>query len=184
MHAGCRCSMKERRSLNSKSRILIMLPGDLTSTSSKNTHLLQGMGTTSSQPSLLQEATDFLQEVLYFYRKLPVEVQDGPESILWGDITTKDRFGRMQAIVISLAHCCHIVPPSLLTCNEVTCTSKTDRWVFKKKQLSNEKNTEISYLIHPSHPEALGAWSGGQILRRATCTQGGRTVTRHPAGVL
>ena len=51
-----------------------MLLGDLTSTSSENTHLLQGMGMISSQLSLLQEATDFLQEVLYFYRKLPVEV--------------------------------------------------------------------------------------------------------------
>ena len=66
-----------------------MLPGDPTSTSSENTHLLQGMGTISSQLSLLQEVidflqevTDFLQEVLYFYRKLPVEVLDGPELIV------------------------------------------------------------------------------------------------------
>ena len=49
MHAGSKYSMKERRSLNSKSRILIMLPGDLTSASSKSTHLLQGMGTIASQ---------------------------------------------------------------------------------------------------------------------------------------
>ena len=59
-----------------------MLLGDLTSTSSKNTHLLQGMGMISSQLRLLQEGADFLQEVLYFYRKLPVEVRDGPEFIL------------------------------------------------------------------------------------------------------
>ena len=59
-----------------------MLPRELTSTSSKNTHLLQGMGTISSQLSLLQEGGDFLQEVLYFYRKLPVEVRDGPEFIV------------------------------------------------------------------------------------------------------
>ena len=69
MHAGCRHSMKERRSLNSKSRVVIMLPGDLTSTPSGNTHLLQGLGMIWSQFSLLQEATGlstgssvFLQE--------------------------------------------------------------------------------------------------------------------------
>ena len=45
MHAGCRYSMKEERSLNSKTRVLIMLPGDLTSTPSRNTHLFQGLGT-------------------------------------------------------------------------------------------------------------------------------------------
>ena len=45
MHAGYRYSMKEKRSLNSKTRVLIMLPGHLTSIPSKNTHLLQGLGT-------------------------------------------------------------------------------------------------------------------------------------------
>ena len=77
INGGCRYSMQKRRPLNSRIRVPTMLPGDLTSTSSENTHLLQGMGTISSQLSLLHEAADFLQEVLYFYRKIPVEVLDG-----------------------------------------------------------------------------------------------------------
>ena len=92
LHAGCRCTMEERKPLNSQLRILIMLSGDLTNTSSKNTHFLQGMCTISSR---LESSTGrcrlstgrcrlstgnatFLQEVLCFYRKLPVEVREGP----------------------------------------------------------------------------------------------------------
>jgi len=40
-----------------------------------------------------------------FYRKLPVEVWDGPKSILKGDLAAKDRFGCMHATVGTLAHC-------------------------------------------------------------------------------
>ena len=70
MHAGCRCSMKERRSFNAKPEILIMLPGDLTSTSSKSTHLLQGMGTIASQlKSFYRKVQTFYRKVQTFYRK-------------------------------------------------------------------------------------------------------------------
>ena len=169
----------------------------LTITSSKNTHFLQGMCTILSR---LESSTGrrrfstgrcrlstgnakFLQEALYFYRKLPVEVRDCPEFILWGDLTTKDRFGRMQATVVTLAHYCYLVPPSLSTCNKVTCTSKADRWVIKEEAIFKVKNAEMSYHIHPSHPWALWAWSWGHCLRRAACTRGGKTVTGHPTGV-
>ena len=153
MHAGCRCFMKERRSVNAKPKILIMLSGDLTSTSSKNTHFLQGMCKISSR---LESSTgrcrlstgrcrlstgnaNFLQEVLYFYRKLPVEVRDGPEFILWGDLTTKFRHGGMQATISSITHWCHLLLPPQLTCNKSTCTIKADHWVIKRKQFLNEK---------------------------------------------
>ena len=85
--------MEERKPLNSKSRILIMLPGDLISTSSKNTsffflkvhaqfyqlEFLQEDAVSTGRYSLSTGSADFLQEALYFYRKLPVEVQDSPE---------------------------------------------------------------------------------------------------------
>ena len=87
----------------------------------------------------LEEGANFLQEVLYFYRKLPIEVRDGPEFIVWGDLTTKDRFGCMQATIVTLTHCCHLFLPPLSTCNEVTCTIKADHWVIKRKRFLNEK---------------------------------------------
>ena len=176
LHADCRCSMEERKPLNSKPRVLIMQSGHLTSTSSKNTHFLQGMCTISSWQTFyrkmqtfyrkvqtfLQETQLFYNKVLYFYRKPPVEVREGPEFILWGYLTTKGRFGRMQATVVTLIHCCHLFLPSLSTCNQVTCTIKEDQWVIKRKAIFEiKKNAEMSYHLHPSHPWALWVWSWG-----------------------
>jgi hypothetical protein len=154
LHAGCRCSMEERKPFNSKPRVLIMLSRNLTSTSSKSTHvfsryvqfyhglnLLQEDAVFLQEDAVflqegadfLQESADFLQEGRTFYRKLCVlqetscRVLGRPEFILKGDLATMDWFGCMQASVGTLAHCCHLAPPSLSTCNQVPCTNKEDR---------------------------------------------------------
>ena len=93
-----------------------------------------------------------------FYRKLPVEVWDGPEFILKGDLATKDRFGRMQASVGTLAHCCYLAPPSLLTCNQVPCTSKADRWVLAGKSIFKDKQVLRSH--------TTGIRSSGSVIER------------------
>ena len=81
----------------------------------------------------LQESTNFLQEVRTFYRKLCVLQETScksfgrPEFILKRDFATMDWFGCMQASVSILAHCCHLAPPSLSSCDQVPCTNKEDR---------------------------------------------------------
>ena len=190
MHAGCRCSMKERRSLNSKSRILIMLPGDLTSTSSKNTHLLQGMGTISSQLKsstgrcrlstgrrrLSTGSSVFLQET-------------SCRSSGWPII---HYVGRSNNQGLAWRHASYYLHPHTLL-SPLSTTPVDMQWrylhnqrrslSYQEKAIFKWKNAEMPYHIHPSYPIALWAWSWGHCLHSAACTRGGKTATGHPAGV-
>ena len=153
LHAGCRCSMEERKPFNSKPRVLIMLSRDLTSTSSKDTHffsryvqfyhglnLLQEDAVfLQEDTNFLQESADFLQEGRTFYRKICVLQETScrsfgrPEFILKRDFATMDWFGCMQASVSILAHCCHLAPPSLSSCDQVPApTKKIDEFSQEK----------------------------------------------------
>ena len=117
LHAGCRCSMEGRKPLNSKPRVLIMLPRDLTNTSSKDTHVFSryvqfyhGLNLLQEDSVFLQEDADFLQESADFlqegrtfyrklcvYRKLPVEVWDGQKFVSNGDLAAEEWVGCMHA---------------------------------------------------------------------------------------
>ena len=128
LHAGCRCSMEERKSFNSKPRVLIMLSRNLTSTSSKGTHVFSryvqfyhGLNLLQEDvvflqedtvflqegADFLQESTDFLQEGRTFYRKLCVLQETSCRSLGRPRIHLKRRFSGYGLVWTHASLCWH-----------------------------------------------------------------------------
>ena len=182
MHAGCRYSRKQKRSLNSKTRVLTMLPGDLTSTPSRNTHLFQDLGNHSLV--FYRKLQDFLQEVLYFYRKLPVESLDGPRPTVWEDSKPRSNTEACKPMFFSITHCCRLLLPPLLPCNGNTCTVKSEHWIIRGSDSQMKKRMQRHHaLFVKAIRGSCNRDRDATISTVSACTRGGEIATGHPTGI-
>jgi len=76
----------ERGPPNTSRRVPTKFPGILTSIPSMNTHFFRVRTQSNHGSTFYRKLQDFLQEVLYFYQKHPVEPLGRPESIMERDL--------------------------------------------------------------------------------------------------
>ena len=81
LHAGSRCSMEKRKPFNSQPGVLIILSRNLTSTSSKSTHVFSRYVQFYQGLNLLQEDVVFLQEDAVFLQEGTVFLQEGADFL-------------------------------------------------------------------------------------------------------